>query len=887
MKKHNAHKPGKPFQNRWLFSLTSRLLRFWAIALILLLNSSVLLAQNQELIARKKWQQLASFEKDWSTDRPRNNLKDKFKTCSKDGTILAIVRDDALEYRDAFNGTMLSQHPTLGCRTACVSANRSQLYLCKLTEKTANVKSVIFGSGFVSETLSIPVSINLEHNAIEGLIQHSEDGKYLFIVIHANADTRRSELIVWNTNESRVELSIIGFIYLREDSLLAYDSNTETLAVNTDGYTGSIINISNGTRVQIEDQDPLGKEQRRFLEHLQFIDGRLIELGKFFASEIDTKTGKRHPLAQGIDDAGLDVSKWGASFVFRDTRNDQSLYVLPKNITFQDFKDEIINLTTKGISEDTCLMKVKSNQDSIQTSFSFVDAEIGIYTSNKGALWRRIDDENRKTISEFDCKELAKFWQRGFESKTFEWFKNKGEIRRNSWQSDYSENCPYAACLLGISLATGADGARSVEKGKRFLAEAIDRGYKDAAVWLALFETDRDKIFQVLSSAREGASPLVLESLAQCYREGLGCDVDLNEALKLSTTAADMQGGGVSAIRVAKIYEEGLKTVKAVALINSGGEAIGSWQEGKKENAFKTAEKIDVSSVRSPAPEEVYQSVALSEKFENAKLSWSIPASSGNYTLRLHFTEPFENAEGKRKLDIKIQNSITLKDFDIYATTGSRFKATVLEFPVRLNEDSDVSLEIISRGKNSAIISGIELLSEETTGAASPIEPNPVMVFSYFNKAAKAKALDSEYYLAMCYLNGVGVEASNEEAFKWLQEGIASNSVLAKYGMGLCLASGVGCEKDVVGAFQLFCECAEQGVEAAKNSASSLQAEAEEIERDRRLKWELRRRASKPSQKRTSAAWDVNEDARAAVRDYRNKVSGFLGVNGLIFRGGY
>ena len=713
----------------WITKKITKSLRFFCFALLASCSVQAQEIANPKTVA---WENMANFE--WDSGAT-------FKACSKDGSTLAKVSKKNLEYRDAFSGTLLSSHSNRGAESACLSADRADLLLCRIQGQKAMVDFVPFGSGFITSTLEIPISIDLKEDRFSAsLIEATPDGKYLVIVISSEYD--EGELIVFNFEEKAIELTL----YERFDKVAsiyppAYDQGSQILALRNiaakEGQpAGSIINIQTGTRVPIDGRDPTGEYSRREIDGLQFIDGHLIEVNIDWASEINLDTGMRSVFATGLNDKNLDIlDMMGNQMVFKE-EDEPNYGILPSDISFDDFKKELSLLGEKGF------IKAAWRSDMVSVNYhgsyndrerNFIDSNVGIFITSNGDLFRKVarqrENAERNTKSRSDYEDLVKFWHRGFESKVLEWFKHKGGVRRGSWLKDYKENCPYAACILGVSVALGGDGIKSVEKGKRLLNEAIQLGFKDAVVWLALFEQDHKRTFQVLSSVRDGGSPLVLETLAQCYREGVGCEINLAEAFNLSLEAAKLDGGAASALSVARTYEKGVETV---------------------------------------------------------------------------------------------------------------------------------------------------------------VEPNPDMAFSYFSRAAKLKAFDSEYYLAMCYLNGVGVAQSNEEAFRWFQEGISTGSVLAKYGMALCLERGVGCDTDVVGAYQLLLECSELGLEVAKDAAANIRVKAESIERERRLEYEFRylgrtRISSHPA----LGGWDADADARDALRDYRNKVSGYLGVNGLIFRGGY
>ncbi|MCY2965067.1 MAG: right-handed parallel beta-helix repeat-containing protein, partial [Planctomycetota bacterium] len=168
----------------------------------------------------------------------------------------------------------------------------------------------------------------------------------------------------------------------------------------------------------------------------------------------------------------------------------------------------------------------------------------------------------------------------------------------------------------------------------------------------------------------------------------------------------------------------GLSLQQPVVLLNVGGVAIGDWRA----NAYQTvtwgfnsfSNSIDRASVLDPAPEGVYQTYAYSPSGIGSKLAWHIPAGDGSYTVRLHFAEPSFTSAGQRKFDVKLQGNTVAANFDVYAATGARYKATVLNSTISAAGGTGIDLELVNVTSSGAILSGIELLRPNSTGVAAP-----------------------------------------------------------------------------------------------------------------------------------------------------------------------
>ena len=167
----------------------------------------------------------------------------------------------------------------------------------------------------------------------------------------------------------------------------------------------------------------------------------------------------------------------------------------------------------------------------------------------------------------------------------------------------------------------------------------------------------------------------------------------------------------------------GLNLEQPVSLLNVGGGALGGWQANDYQVvSYLTAsftQAVDVSGVVHAAPEQVYQSYAYNNGAGN-RLAWHLPASDGNYTLRLHFVEPAFTSSGQRKFDVKLQGANVTTNYDIYAAAGARFKATTLSYSVTASGGMGIDLELFNTGYYPAIISGIELFALNPSGTASP-----------------------------------------------------------------------------------------------------------------------------------------------------------------------
>ena len=133
--------------------------------------------------------------------------------------------------------------------------------------------------------------------------------------------------------------------------------------------------------------------------------------------------------------------------------------------------------------------------------------------------------------------------------------------------------------------------------------------------------------------------------------------------------------------------------------------------------AAYTATTVTTTGVTNPAPEAVYQN----QRYGN--FTYTLPGftSGTTYLVRLHMSEFYWTAAGKREFNVLINGTQVLTNFDIYATAGGEFKAVVEQFNAVANSSGNIVIQFVSVIDNAAI-SGIE--TESVTAAEGPY-PGP------------------------------------------------------------------------------------------------------------------------------------------------------------------
>ena len=108
---------------------------------------------------------------------------------------------------------------------------------------------------------------------------------------------------------------------------------------------------------------------------------------------------------------------------------------------------------------------------------------------------------------------------------------------------------------------------------------------------------------------------------------------------------------------------------------------------------------VDTTGVTNAAPPEVYKSVR-----HQSPHSYAIPVPDGEYTLRLHFADAYEN----RSMDYFVEGVQILSGFDISSEAGLN-RALVKDFPVTVTGGDGMLIE--ARSEGDVFECGLEILA--------------------------------------------------------------------------------------------------------------------------------------------------------------------------------
>jgi phosphatidylinositol-3-phosphatase len=155
-------------------------------------------------------------------------------------------------------------------------------------------------------------------------------------------------------------------------------------------------------------------------------------------------------------------------------------------------------------------------------------------------------------------------------------------------------------------------------------------------------------------------------------------------------------------------------TPTAVYQVNVGGLAASPYQEDAFFNGGQpasTTTSIDLSGVANPAPQAVYQTWREgAKKAPSFTYTFSNLTVNGAYTVRLHFSENELRRVGARKFNVSINRTQVLGNFDVFATAGAQFKATVQTFTATATDGQiAISFDGVTASQG-PIVNGVEIL---------------------------------------------------------------------------------------------------------------------------------------------------------------------------------
>jgi Malectin domain len=142
--------------------------------------------------------------------------------------------------------------------------------------------------------------------------------------------------------------------------------------------------------------------------------------------------------------------------------------------------------------------------------------------------------------------------------------------------------------------------------------------------------------------------------------------------------------------------------------VNAGGAAVGAWaadEDFTGGTATSTSASVNTSKIPNPAPEAVYQTNRY------GPMTYTIPGFTpgGKYIVDLHFAETYWTAPGQRLFNVLLNGNQVLTNYDIFASAGGEFIATVQSFAVTADSTGTITIQFVAGAADNPQINGIEI----------------------------------------------------------------------------------------------------------------------------------------------------------------------------------
>jgi fibronectin type 3 domain-containing protein len=114
---------------------------------------------------------------------------------------------------------------------------------------------------------------------------------------------------------------------------------------------------------------------------------------------------------------------------------------------------------------------------------------------------------------------------------------------------------------------------------------------------------------------------------------------------------------------------------------------------------------VETSHVKNPAPSEVYQT----NRFGN--FTYTIPGftAGATYIVDLHFAETFWTSPGQRLFNVLINGRQVLTNYDIFASAGGEYIATVESFTTTADATGTITIQFVRGAIDLPQVNGLEI----------------------------------------------------------------------------------------------------------------------------------------------------------------------------------
>ncbi len=218
-------------------------------------------------------------------------------------------------------------------------------------------------------------------------------------------------------------------------------------------------------------------------------------------------------------------------------------------------------------------------------------------------------------------------------------------------------------------------------------------------------------VYTIFRSQEAGFASTAANELASGVVSTNFSDSTANPATTYYYAVAASNDGGLSATtneaRLATQTAGGPIASKLLE-INSGGTAVDSWvsdEDFSGGSSTSTGNQVQTSTIADPAPEEVYQTNRY------GPMTYTLPGFTpgATYIVDLHFAETYWTAARQRQFNVTINGVQALQNYDIVASAGGAFLATIQSFTVAADATGTITIQFMSGAADNPQINGIEV----------------------------------------------------------------------------------------------------------------------------------------------------------------------------------
>lgn len=155
--------------------------------------------------------------------------------------------------------------------------------------------------------------------------------------------------------------------------------------------------------------------------------------------------------------------------------------------------------------------------------------------------------------------------------------------------------------------------------------------------------------------------------------------------------------------------------------VNMGGEAVTSGDAEYATEAYVTGGNVTVDDERGNGLQEGFIGTVYQTNRWGGQFDLALPVPPGDYVLELHFAETYHNDPGARIMEVSVEGTPVLRDFDILGVNGGDINVPVVQRieGVRPDAAGDPGLIEIRMNtiRDNALLSAVRVICTDTDAA--------------------------------------------------------------------------------------------------------------------------------------------------------------------------